>query len=173
MADLAEAAHDKGLSYYEIMTGIRQSLLNLFAVGLFHLIEQELADLCRDGSFTVAPPGDTKLAEVAQWYRDHFDLDLTKLDSWRAIEELRLIANASKHGEGPAAAKLRKLRPDLFTHPLTRNLGPRPWPLEMPLAGDGLYVTEAILQGYCASANRFVAEVLSHFEGHSEDYYPR
>ena len=53
MALLAERAHDKGLVFYETMYGLRQSVLNLFAVGLFHRLEQELADLCRDGAFMV------------------------------------------------------------------------------------------------------------------------
>src|SRR5207245_215512 len=45
MADVAEAAHDRSLSWYEMMVSLRQSMLNLLATGLFHLTEQQLAVL--------------------------------------------------------------------------------------------------------------------------------
>ena len=96
MASLAEDANDKGLLFYTTMTGIRQSFLNLFSAGLFHLIEQELADLCRDGAFTVDPPTDTKIGIVRQWYADHFDLDLSTLPSRPAN---RRTQSSGKHGE--------------------------------------------------------------------------
>ena len=35
MGDLAETANDKGIAFCETMSGLRQSVLNLFAVGLF------------------------------------------------------------------------------------------------------------------------------------------
>jgi hypothetical protein len=43
MADVAEAAHNRSLSWYGMMTSLRQSMLNLLAAGLFHLAEQQLA----------------------------------------------------------------------------------------------------------------------------------
>ena len=41
----AEAAHDIGLSFYEDISKMYQATLNLFSAGLFHVIEQQLADL--------------------------------------------------------------------------------------------------------------------------------
>lgn len=175
MADLAETANDKGLVFYETMTGIRQSFLNLFSVGLFHLIEQELADLCRDGAFTVDPPADNKISLVKQWYATHFDLELSVLPSWPAIEELRLLANTVKHGEGSSAKNLRAQRPELLCHPALRGIDPtpRPWPIQSPLAGEDLYVTEEIFQAYSQAANQFIGEIAKHFEERAEEYYPR
>lgn len=53
MGALAEAANDQGVEFYETLSSMRQSVLNLFAVGLFHLLEQQVADLCNDGAFAV------------------------------------------------------------------------------------------------------------------------
>jgi hypothetical protein len=47
-------------------------MLNGSAAGLWHLVEQPLADSCRDASFTVDLANDTKLAVVVNWYREHF-----------------------------------------------------------------------------------------------------
>lgn len=175
MASLAEDAHDKGLIFYTTMTGIRQSFLNLFSAGLFHLIEQELADLCTDGAFAVDPPTDTKISVVKQWYADHFDLDLSTLPSWPAVEELRVLANTVKHGEGNSAKTLRTLRPELFVHPAVKTIDPTPlpWPIQNPLAGEDVYVTDEIFRGYSEAAIQFVGEILAFFDAHKDDYYPR
>jgi hypothetical protein len=124
MASAAEAAQDRALAFYETMTALRQSVLNLFAAGLFHLLEQQLAYLCWDGAFTVLPPGDAKLARLEDWYRRHFAIDLPSLSSWPIIEELRLTTNVVKHAEGSSADQLRERRPELFHNPLLRELNP-------------------------------------------------
>ena len=41
MGDVAEWAIEHGIEYYETMSGIRQGVLNLLAVGLHHLFEQQ------------------------------------------------------------------------------------------------------------------------------------
>ena len=41
MGDVAEWATEHGIEYYETMSGVRQGLLNLSAVGLHHLFEQQ------------------------------------------------------------------------------------------------------------------------------------
>lgn len=81
MSCLVEAAQFKGQVFYNTMLAIRQTSLNLFAAGLFHLLEQQLAELCRDGAFEASPPSDTKLCVVACWYLRYFKLDLKKLSA--------------------------------------------------------------------------------------------
>src|SRR5260370_4341890 len=71
MASVAEAAQDHSLSWYEMMTSLRQTMRNLLAAGLFHLTEQQLAALCRDAWVTMEPPADTGLGTVKQWYSPH------------------------------------------------------------------------------------------------------
>ena len=41
LGDAAELANERGLAYYETMAGVQQGVLNLLAVGLHHLLEQQ------------------------------------------------------------------------------------------------------------------------------------
>src|SRR2546422_886832 len=72
MADVAEDAEHKAVEFYDTMRSVRQTMLNLLASGLFHLVEQLLAHPCRDAAFEVEseldPPNDTKLGVVQRWY---------------------------------------------------------------------------------------------------------
>ena len=79
--------------------------------------------------------------------------------------------------EGPAARRLRELRPTLFEHPLVRQLYPDEpgaplHPGRLPLAGDDLYNTEEFFQEYSDGANQFIADIASHFDSHGDEYYP-
>lgn len=111
-SELYEQAFDAGLSFYETMVSLYQATLNLFSAGLFHLIEQQLADLTHDGAMDIAA-ADTQLANVTRYYQDHLKIDLTQFGSWDVIQEMRLVANATKHGEGGSAEDLRGIRPEL------------------------------------------------------------
>ncbi len=177
VALLAERAQDKGLVFYETMYGLRQSVLNLLAVGLFHRLEQELADLCRDGAFIVDRLTDSGIAAVTAWYALHFELELNTLPSWPTIGELRLLANATKHAEGPSAERLRDMRPELFENPYFRDLSPgmgsTRFRIHRPLSGEDLYVTPEILQQYCTACVNFISEITEYFEQHAEDWFPR
>ena len=103
MADVAEVAEDRARDWWEMMTSLRQSMLNLMAAGLFHLVEQQLARVSHDALFN-GPVKDSKLSDVERWYRQNANIDLTGLPSWRQIDEMRLVANTIKHGEGGSAA---------------------------------------------------------------------
>lgn len=177
MSVAAEAAQDKSQAFYITMVAIRQTSLNLFAAGLFHLLEQQLADLCRDGAFDVPPPSDTKLSLVAAWYRSNFNLDLSKLSAWPKIEQLRLLANSVKHGEGDSAAKLRATRPDIFQDPSLRELFSN-FPamytaqaVRLPMAGEDIFVTTQVFAEFSQAANSFVAEIAGYFVTHKEEHY--
>jgi hypothetical protein len=120
-SDEAESAHDIGLSFYEDISKMYQATLNLFSAGLFHVMEQHLADLTRDGAIE-KEVSDTKLEVVVDWYGKNCQLDLTQFTSWSLIEELKSVANTTKHGEGPASKQLRTKCPELFVCPLLRKV---------------------------------------------------
>jgi hypothetical protein len=175
---LAEAAENKGAGFYETFAAMRQSLLNLFAVGLFHLLEQQVADLCHDGAFLVSPLESTQLVgPVSTWYLQHFDLNLQGLPSWPRIDELRLVANVTKHAEGNSADQLRRRRPALFCPPCFKEKHPESVHLSAnvarPLAGDDLYVTPEVLQEYGEVAMAFLSEIEHYFQEHRDEHYPR
>lgn len=180
MGDVAEDAHDHSADWYEMMASLRQSMRNLLAAGLFHLLEQQLAALCRDGGFRAAPPRKTKLDLVADWYREYLRLDFKTLGSWAVINELRLVANAVKHGEGAATRQLRAFRPELFTNPdyvaMYGELGengiqPHFGPVEAPMAGEDLFVSEPLLHRYATAAEALLEEIAGYFAMHHDEYF--
>jgi hypothetical protein len=169
-------AQESGQAYFETMSGLRQAMINLLAAGLFHLLEQHLAHLCHDSIFRGYNLKEAKLSEIERWYKQHLDLDLTQFRQWSKINELRLIANAVKHAEGSAAKQLRKLRPDLFRHPLLVDSGlpansqPRE-PLSLPLAGNDLFVTEEIFAQYASTVKEFGKDIVKHFAANGSKSY--
>ena len=180
MGEEADAAQEMGQAFYNNMVAIRQTSLNLYATGLFHLLEQQLAEQCRDGSFDSQPmPTDTKLGGLKTWYLIHFDIDLSKLLTWPKIDQLRLLANTVKHGDGGSAKELKGIRPDIFQDPNLRELlaeFPQMYtslPVRSPLAGEDIFVTDKIFSEFHEAATSFVAEIAAHFLKHKEDHYPK
>jgi hypothetical protein len=175
-SDEAEFAFNVGLSFYENISDIYQGNLNLFAAGLFHLIEQQLANLTRDGAIDIEGP-DTKLQNVINWYKQHFQIDLTQFSSWSLIEELRLVANTTKHAEGSAERQLRDIRPDLFQNPVIHRVDPNMpifhMPVHLPLGGDGLYVTGDDFRKYHKATLDLFDWLREFFDSHSDQYFPQ
>ena len=175
-SDEAEAAHDTGLSFYEDISKMYQATLNLFSAGLFHVMEQQLADLTRDGAIE-KEVSDTKLEVVVDWYKKNCQLDLTQFPAWSVIAELKDVANSTKHAEGPAAKQLRAKHPELFVYPLLRKDDPNTTialsPLSLPLGGDGLYVTGVEFRKYHKSVLDFFEWLKQYFEDHGDENYPR
>jgi len=173
-SEFAESALDAGVSFYQTLVSLYQATMNLFAAGLFHLIEQQLANLTRDGAMETAVL-DTQLANVTQYYREHLDVDLKAFCSWGVIDEMRLVANATKHGEGRSADDLRRIRPELFQYPALRrdNEDFVHFPLELPLGGEGLYITEEDFRRYENAANGLFDFVTIQFSNHANQYFPR
>lgn len=129
LADLAEEARDHGADYYVMLESLRQAMINLLAAGLYHLYEQH-----------------RKKFEHLLTQRGMVVPDFCSVPTWEKVEELRLLANAIKHADGPSAKQLRQRRPDLFLHPSDRGTameelyGKHGRAIEHPLGGADLYV---------------------------------
>jgi hypothetical protein len=72
------------------------------------------------------------------------------LSSWPLVDELRLVANVVKHGEGASAGRLRKIRPDLFVYPTLREdrSGVSRLRVETTLFGQDFFVTDEEFKRY-------------------------
>jgi len=121
---------------------MRSATLNLYSAALYHLTEQHLVDLC------LMILGYDEHAEVTPWQaigwlKDQLDCDVKQLLSWSVIDELRLVANAVKHGEGHSAADLHQLRPDLFVLPHLKvtEIETSRLRVRKPLFGQDIYVS--------------------------------
>jgi hypothetical protein len=113
---IANAAFEAGYDHYAGMHAVRQSLINSFAPMLYHTWEQQLLAFHRKEVLHPAQEHDNELLTL-QELRQRLSaegLDITKLPSWSAISELRLVANTVKHADGDSADRLKKRRPDLF-----------------------------------------------------------
>lgn len=164
MADLAEMAYEEGLAHYEAVSNVRQALLNLAAAALSHLLEQQLLIFHRRQVLFSWEEDDHALfgENVRQKLLKEAGLDITQLASWQKIKDLRLLANAVKHGDGRSASELRVARADLMTHPLFRNstgsIGKPTRVVWSPLAGDSIFVTAADFSALCKAAKEFWIE---------------
>lgn len=179
VSGFAEDAQDQAIGWYEMMRSLHQTMLNLLVAGLFHLTEQQLASLCHDGGFRVRPPKDTNLDVVAKWYSLHLHFDIRTLPTWPLIDELRLLANTVKHGEGKSSLPLKARRPELFYDPSLVRCFPeidfREYSLNKtvaaPLAGDDVFVSEDLLKQYAEGVGSFFGEIADHFAAHANEDY--
>jgi hypothetical protein len=161
MADADEYAHQEALGHYEAMTDVQQSLMNLVAAALFHLVEQQRLLFHRKQVLHPRDENDrSKFGEgTMRKLLKEAGVDLADLPSWPKLQEMRLLANTVKHGEGRSADELRAVRPDLLTHPMFRGSGDRldipARSIRTPLGGDGVYVTPADLDAFAEVAVSF------------------
>jgi len=163
-SDLAEQAFAAGADYYVAMAAVRQSVINLMVAGLFHLLEQHASYAME----TALPAGISPPSGIYALPRlDHVlkgqGIAMKGLQSWPQVAELELIANAVKHGSGPAASKLRAQKPELFKRPVVEELFPglrKDLPI-LPLAGDGIYLTPIHFALYAAVTKQFWEDVIT------------
>jgi hypothetical protein len=119
--------------------------LNLLAAWVFHLYDQHVSSYKRI---------------LRRRREDGVDIESAEGPELR---ELRDVANTVKHGED-RRGELRKLRPELFHHPEFARRGMEmvvPSPARAPMAGDGLFVTEADLDRYEAAVLKLWELVIS------------
>ena len=143
---------------YGLMIGIRQGLLNLFAIALYHAFEQQIMLFHRKNVLQVEEENDDKLFKMSEFQHrlEEFDIKITEFASWPKIDELRLLANAVKHAQGNSSHRLREIRPDLFEAPYTSDISMYSAPpIFQPLVGDGLYVALHDMRDYRNSLIRF------------------
>ena len=176
MGDVAEWANEAGIDYYQTMSDVRQGILNVLAVGLHHLFEQQQ-------NFFVAreplPAGQHRIGFDKRLLS--YRIDSSLFPSASKLRELRTAANALKHASTEANRNLLELRPDLFINPDLRRLDTdeehllssaralAPWADRVPMAGDHIYVQDSDLAAWCDAAIEYwetVAETLNEQYGH-------
>jgi hypothetical protein len=147
MADFADIATGEGIQYYQIYNDLKQAILNISAVGLFHAFEQQASIIYRE-----------ELSEYKEAHKKpniplnkfneklaSFGIDVTRMGSWETIDQLRLTANVVKHAEGGSAEELKKRRPDVFINKTIADDGFQPLRgvsnLDLPMLGKEVYLT--------------------------------
>jgi hypothetical protein len=143
---------------------LEQSYRNLAAAGIYHLFEQQLALLVPNLHGGMVPGG-AKSSDFVQVFNTA-GLNCPELTGG-PIQELRLLANAIKHGEGRSSEELRSLRPDLLERDWfgDRKLDPK---LEEPLAGQGIIIRMDQVRAYGAAIVAFWANLADQLEAGSK-----
>jgi hypothetical protein len=160
-SEIADAANQIGVQHYVLLSEVRQGLVNLFAVGLYHLFEQQLMLFYHKELFASCEKFQTQRLSISELKKDLLQhaIDLTQLSSWALIEELELLANTVKHAEGRSASLLKERRPDLFKQNGLPGLGEwelrTPRVVSQPLAGKDLYLSARELREYADALVRF------------------
>jgi hypothetical protein len=106
-------------------------------------------------------------AEIFDERLEEAGVDVSALSSWPVVDELRLVANVAKHGDGRSAHDLYGRRPDLFVAPELRGMrgpinpgaGTRSPRVRTPILGCDLYVTEDDVRSYAAAVATFWREL--------------
>ncbi len=173
--DLAEIAHEAGIERYLMLNDAKQTLANLYAVALHHLVEQQQLFLLRRELLSEHDEDKPALHNRERFIAElkAQGIDPTTYASWKNIDDLRLVANSVKHADGPSVNSLKKRRPEMFTHPTLRgdpeSLARDTAILEFhrvyqPLAGDDLYVTDAELAEFFQAAEDFWMQLADDFD---------
>lgn len=152
-ADLAERARDAGIDHYMMLEAVKQSLLNVAAVTLYHLFEQQLFVFLRREILHPSEENNVSLIKILVFKERclRHGVDVEQFHSWPTINEMRLVANTVKHAEGTSANELRKIRPDLFINPILKDSEVRfsgNCRLYMPIGGEDLYLSVKDLDVY-------------------------
>jgi hypothetical protein len=165
IADLAEKAFDAGLAHYQMMSGLRQGLQNMFAAALYHLFEQQVMLFHRREVLDLAEAEDTKLFRQSV-FRDRllrYAIDVKSFMSWPLIDELRLVANTVKHAEGDSAMELHSNRPELFVDPSLAGMpfgdSKRLYRVFQPVMGEDIYVSLDDIGRYANAVEQFWSEL--------------
>lgn len=155
LADPSALAHDAAVAYFMGMSAVKQAIVNVCAPLLYHAWEQQLIEFYRREALSPQERNDHSLFcrfEDIESFLTKKQVSLTSLKSWSIIDELRLVANTTKHADGRSATKLKELRPDLFEPPFRANSGspsgPYTGPVFTPLSGTDLFVGAGDLRKY-------------------------
>lgn len=163
-ADVAEHAHDVALNYYLALHDTRWAVLAMLAAALYHLVEQQVCELCRLACF--GPSGHSVNPKESVDLLKLVGIELVRFSTWPRIEELRHLANCVKHAEGGSCEQLRKIRPELFRmlgrdHDLPESVKTR---IGNPLMGEDIYVSEEIFGEYIEQVQKFWEELADSLE---------
>lgn len=157
---MEEASH-AGINFYLTTDAVRQGVFNLMTAGLYHMLEQQAQYLATRRVIIdqiTQPDGSGGLKQLQKLLKESFKIEIKSFKSWTRLNELRLVANAIKHGDGGSSEELKLLNPNLFQNPLDPFLHIPNVPLR-PLVGEGIRLNEDHFNDYKACIVQFLDEL--------------
>jgi hypothetical protein len=116
-SSIAENALEEGIKHYLYLKLGKYNLTATWHATLYQIWEQqsrlflfrEMSHVCRIQFDTFC----INLSEIKKKYKLH-NVDIESFPCWSQIEELYLLCNVIKHGDGRSVKELRKIKPTLF-----------------------------------------------------------
>jgi hypothetical protein len=151
-SSVAEFAIDKGHEMYESLLTMKSTHLLMTISMLYHIWEQQLLQFTKSELEHNIQFNDTSLAvkHIVAIFKEH-NIELPNKKSWKTIQELKMLTNIIKHGEGVSSKKLRKIRPGFFNK--------KDIPTFFLLDNYSLNVSELDLYSYIAATKDFWNEL--------------
>ncbi len=146
------------------LCNMKQSLLNMHAMTVYHLFEQQILEFHRREVLDFRKQHNNKLFNQNSFKQalSSKGIDITSFLSWATINELRLLANVVKHAEGSSSDELQLINPSLFgVEPIEKDIlaNDNSYRVFKPLSGDDIYVKEADIERYCTALKLFWSEL--------------
>jgi len=116
-SSIAEEALEIGIEHYSYLKLGKYRLIATWHATLYQLWEQQSRlFLFREMSHVYKIQFETfcaKLSEIKKKFK-FYNVDIENFSCWTQIDELCLLCNVIKHGDGGSAKSLRKIKPELF-----------------------------------------------------------
>ena len=160
-ANIAENAIDAGFVKYSSLSLAKYTLLASAISILYHLWEQQarlflfremghmyklhIAKFCLKG-----------MDDIKECFALH-GVAIEHFGCWSKLDELRLLCNVIKHGDGKSAAQLLRRTPALFQEPY--RVKPFPFPIPSTLLDETLDLSEVVFITYGKAVASFWEEV--------------
>ncbi|WP_133406526.1 hypothetical protein [Parashewanella tropica] len=163
---IAEWAEETGINHFMNMSSMRQALINMFAMTLYHVFEQHLMEFHRKEILHIKKANDKKYfkQKLLKKSLKEAGVDIESFNSWAAIEELRLLANSIKHAEGDSSDDLQNINkrlfyPDSTTASMLSSFSNSKSQVFNPLSGEDIYVQESDIEKYSLALKAFWGEL--------------
>lgn len=129
-ADLYEAAHDKSIEFYQLLSDMHDRTRLSVIAGMYHEWDKKLREwMARE----MRHWSSSKAATKALWLQDvakvfdllaRFGWDVkVNLVSYDRLNAMRLVVNVFKHGDGGSFDELKQSYPEYLHHALSDEVG--------------------------------------------------
>lgn len=119
---LMDASFNKGLEYFEMVSLVKYNVKLMWFSTMYQFWEQQVrVYLYKEGGYRLNSNSEevafknycTTIGAIKKEFLK-YRYDIEQMDCWEELDELRLLANVIKHGDGGAATHLKEKRPDFF-----------------------------------------------------------
>ncbi len=118
MADIAEISLKNGIIFYSELSLVKYEFTAISISSIYHLWEQQTRkflfdELSHDHNISFTEFCSRGMHDFKEYFTFH-NVNIELLHSWELLDELRLLSNVIKHGDGDSAKKLFKRNKNLL-----------------------------------------------------------